>query len=95
MTPSTGEPPASTARTTTESGNTPPTLAACPSPDTVSSAADACATSTAAVALRLWNVAVTVPEPLATAVAVPPALTVNTVSSLLDHVTVPGNVPPR
>ena len=87
--PATGDPPASATSTTTESGSAAPARARCPSPDATVSAAAAWATSTSAVALRPSNDAVSVPEPFATAVTVPPASTVNTPESLLAHAAEP------
>ena len=92
--PSTGEPPASTSRTTTGSGSTRPTLARWSDPPACRSSAGACCTVTDAVALSPWNEAVTVPCPLPMEVAVPPALISNTLGSLPDQLGTPGYAAP-
>ena len=83
--PATGEPPASSARTTTASASVPPAIPSCPSPDTTTRAVGTCATTTWAVALSASNDAVSVPDPFATALTIPVGVTVNTPVSLLDQ----------
>ena len=68
-----------------ESPSARPCLALWSPPETTSTDAACCATSTAAVALRSRSDAVTTPAPFPTAVATPAPLIVNTVGSLLDQ----------
>ena len=94
VTPSIGEPPASSARTTTSAGSASPWRTACSAPDTTLTVAGSCATVTPAVALRSSNDAVSIPDPLATASTTPPSVTVNTAGRLLLHRTAPANAAP-
>ena len=86
LTSATGEPPASSTRTTTGSGSARPARPSWAPPDVTATATGCCATVTCAVALRASAAAVRVPDPFATAVTSPTEDTVKTSSSLADQV---------
>ena len=90
----TGEPPASSTRTTTGSGSGLPAVPSWASPAVTTNEAGDCCTATWAVALSAPKVAVRVPDPFANAVTVPKDDAEKTSGSLLDQVTVAGKAAP-